>query len=140
MGIQWFAPKAKQGVEVKVTKSSIVFTESGLQKLQTIDQRFTDATHVRLGWDGDRNLVAVAPAAETEKGHFKVGRRGRNQSSRTVNAAKFFEAFELTLDGVESAILQGEDGVAVFQLGTPAVAASSAPVRRRRGRAPKSAE
>lgn len=134
MGIKWFAPKAKQGAEVKVTKSSIVFTESGLQKLQAIDQRFADATHVRLGWDGDRNLVAVAPAAESEKGPFKIGRRGRNQNSRTVNAAKFFEAFELTPDGVESAFLTAEDGVAVFQLGAP----SDAPApRRRRGRAPK---
>src|SRR5580700_8851710 len=136
MGIEWLAPKAKQGVEVKVTKSSIVFTECGLEKLQTIDQRFADATHVRLGWDGERGLVAVAPASDSEKGQFKIGRRGRNQASRTVNAAKFFEAFALAPNGLAAAgaVLEGEDGIAVFRLAGAPAAVDAAPVRRRRGR------
>ena len=139
MSINWYSPKAKQGAEVKVTKSSIVFTEAGLQKLQTIDARFADCTHIRLGWDVDRGLVAVTPAPEGEKGYFKIGRRGRNQSTRTVNAAKFFEAFGLLPESVSGAdrVLSAEDGIALFRLSATAEVAK--PARRQR-RVPKAAE
>jgi len=140
MGINWYAPKAKQGAEVKVTKAGIVFTEAGMQKLQSIDPRFADCTHVRLGWDEGRGLVAVSPAPDGEKGYFKIGRRGRNQNSRTVNASKFFEAFGLTLESAtgRDTLLSSEDGIALFRLNTPVEAI--APTRRRRGRAPKTTE
>jgi len=140
MGINWYAPKAKQGAEVKVTKAGIVFTEAGMQKLQSIDPRFGDCTHVKLGWDPDRGLVAVTPAPEGEKGYFKIGRRGRNQSSRTVNAAKFFEVFGLIPENSAGGdtLLSAEDGIALFRLKAPLEVA--APARRRRGRAPRALE
>lgn len=140
VGIRWYAPKLRQAAEVKVTKSSIVFTESGVARLHAIDPRFAEVTHVRLGWDSERGLVAVAPAPEGEKGHFKIGRRGRSQSSRTVNASKFFEAFALTpASGISTdCALIAEDGVALFRLNLPAAApVGDGPPRRRRGRAPK---
>jgi len=140
MGINWYAPKAKQGAEVKVTKAGIVFTEAGMQKLQSIDSRFADCSHVRLGWDPDRGMVAVSPAPDGEKGYFKIGRRGRNQSSRTVNAAKFFEVFGLIPESAagRDTLISSEDGIALFRLNAPVEVA--APARRRRGRAPKAAE
>jgi hypothetical protein len=140
MAIDWYAPKPKQSADVKVTKASIVFTEGGVQKLYSIDQRFADATHVRLGWDAQRSLIAIAPAPDGEKGHFKIGRRGRNQNSRTINAAKFFEAFALSPDETapNDPTLSSENGVAVFRLNVPQAVEAAAKPRQRRARTPKS--
>jgi hypothetical protein len=142
MTITWYAPKTKQGADVKLTKSSIVITQCGVEKLVSIDARFEHATHARLGWDADHSLVAIAPASDGEKGVFKIGRRGRDQNTRTINAAKFFQAFNLVVDSdsPNAPELSGENGVALFKLNIRGAAPSAngiAPVRRRRGRVPK---
>jgi hypothetical protein len=142
MGIMWYAPRAKQGVDVKLTKSSIVITQSGVEKLVSIDSRFENATHAKLGWDADHSLVAIAPAADGEKGVFKIGRRGRDQNTRTINGAKFLQAFNLVVDpdAPNAPELSGENGVAVFKLNIRGAVPSTngiAPIGRRRGRIPK---
>jgi hypothetical protein len=141
MTISWYSPKPKQTAEVKVTKSSIVLTMTGMEKLASIDAQFIDATSVKLGWDADRNLVAIAPAQDGEKGVFKVGRRGRSQGNRTINAAKFFDLFGLVPDDASPNIpvLSDEGGIATFKLNVRGVAnaGAAAPVRKRRGRVPK---
>ncbi|MGO8671260.1 MAG: hypothetical protein ACLQVD_07860 [Capsulimonadaceae bacterium] len=140
MGFTWYSPKSKQIVDVKVTKSSIVITDTGLSKLASIIPGFNQAGTVKLGWDPDRGLVAIAPTAEEDKGGFKIARRGRSQSSRTINAAKFFEAFSITVDedAPNEPELIPEEGAGVFKLNVRAASLNGATtVRRRRGRQPR---
>lgn len=139
MPINWFAPKPKQTADVKITKTSIVLTESGNAKIAEINNAFADTTQVKLGWDPERNLIAIAPASADDKGAFKLSRRGRSQNTRNISADKFFQAFGLVLDEASNngAELFGEDGVALFSVVVQP--AGAVPVRKKRGRVPKSA-
>jgi hypothetical protein len=140
MPITWFAPKPKQTADVKITKTSIVITESGNNKLVEINNRFSEINQVKLGWDPERSLVAIAPSTDEDKGLFKLSRRGRSQSTRNIGADKFFQEFGLVPDetannGTE---LFGEGGVALFKV-VPKPAGTIG-ARKKRGRVPKSAQ
>jgi len=130
MAIAWFATAAKQGADVKITNNNITVTSSGLEKLREINPAFENAGNVLLGWDSDEQLVAIAPS-DASANAFKFGKRGRTQTSRTVNAAKLFEAFGVPANGVTDGVIKNVDGVAVFSLTAPK---EVAPVRRGRGR------
>lgn len=143
MPISWYSSKPKQSVDVKLTKSSIVITDSGVGKLLDIDPRFDDATHVKLGWDQEDHLIAIAPAGDNDKDVFKIGRRGRSKTNRTINAAKFYEHFGLTIndDSLDDAVLRSVNGTATFKIKLPQLDVISTngavPARRHAGGRPR---
>jgi len=136
MAIKWYSPQPKPTAEVKLTNDNVTLTESGLARLRQIDSKFENAQYVRLGWDPDTHSVAITPAEELSTDSFKFGRRGRTQTSRTVNAGRLFASFGIAAPEASLADgkLRTQDGVAVFSLNI----GGNAPVKRRRGRRPKS--
>jgi hypothetical protein len=136
MAIKWYSPLPKATAEVKLTNDNVTLTEAGLARLRQIDSRFENAQYVRLGWDPDTHSVAITAADELAADSFKFGRRGRTQTSRTVNAGRLFASFGITAS--EATLTDGklrtQDGMAVFGLNI----GGAAPIKRRRGRRPKS--
>src|ERR1700722_5614831 len=96
MAFDWYTPKTRATDDVKVSGTTITITEVGLSKLTEIDPGFHSAEFVSLGWDAQKNLLGISPLHGSKTGAFKFGLRGRSKTSRTISAARFFEAFGVT--------------------------------------------
>jgi len=141
MAFDWYDPKTKNSEDVKVSGTTITVTEAGLEKLSKIDPAFDTAGFVALGWDGQKNLLGLIPTSASSPGGFKFGLRGRSKTTRTVSAARFFEAYHIpAVPGKETATIQTIDGVAAIALTSIKSAPGSELVEdspKRRGRKPK---
>jgi hypothetical protein len=124
LAIQWYstaAAPAAQQTDYKISKSTIVLSEQGQGKLP-------DGIAVKLGYDADRNVIAIAPASEGDKTAFKLARRGRG-TQQQITAKKLFQRFGIqSVDGIEGNF-EETDGVLFASL---AGSGSGAPKRRRR--------
>ncbi|BDI34424.1 hypothetical protein CCAX7_64750 [Capsulimonas corticalis] len=126
MAIEWYSTSAAatvQQTDYKIAKSTIVLSEQGQGKLP-------DGTSVKLGYDADRNGIAIAPASEGDKTAFKIARRGRGIQQQ-IAAKKLFQRFGI--DPIANAVegnFEEIDGVIFASL-----SGSGAPKRRRRTKA-----
>ncbi|MEO7719121.1 MAG: hypothetical protein ABIY70_23230 [Capsulimonas sp.] len=123
MALEWFTTQApqQQKSDYKIAKSTIVITESGLNKLPS------GAALVKLGYDAERNVIAIAPAEPGDKTTFKLARRGRG-AQHQITAKKLFERFTIapfakSIDGNFEV-----EGDVIFA----SLMGGDAPVRRRR--------
>ena len=125
MALEWFTTQApqQQQTDYKISKSTLVITDSGISKIPE------GTTLVKLGYDSDRSVIAIAPAAAGEKGAFKLARRGRG-TQHQITAKKLFERFAIApfTDSVDGNF--EVDGDVIFA----SLAGSGAPIRRRRRR------
>jgi hypothetical protein len=143
MTFEWYDPKTKNGEDAKISGTTITFTETGLTRLNQVNPSFETAGYVVLGWDSQRSLVGLAPASENISGAFKFGLRGRSKLTRTISAARFFDAYRIpAIEGKELAAIQVIDGVAAIPLHSAqskiGSTSDSDELPKRRGRKPKS--
>jgi hypothetical protein len=96
MAFDWYTPKTRATEDVKISGTTITITEAGLARLTEIDPAFHSAEYVSLGWDTQKSLLGMSPLHSAKTGAFKFGLRGRSKTSRTISAARFFEAFGIT--------------------------------------------
>jgi hypothetical protein len=142
MAFDWYDPKTKNNEDVKVSGTTITVTEAGLAKLSKIDPAFATAGFVALGWDVQKNLLGLVPASASSPGGFKFGLRGRSKTTRTISAARFFDAYRIpAVPGKETTAIQAIDGVAAIALtsvkSVPGSNAFVEDIPKRRGRKPK---
>ncbi|BDI33970.1 hypothetical protein CCAX7_60210 [Capsulimonas corticalis] len=126
MPIEWYATAAAptaQQTDYKISKSTIVLSEQGQGKLP-------DGAAVKLGYDAERNVIAIAPATDGDKTAFKISRRGRG-TQQQITAKKLFQRFGITpVEGGIEGSFEEADGILIASL-----ASTGAPKRRRRTKA-----
>jgi hypothetical protein len=142
MAFDWYDPKTINSEDVKVSGTTITVTETGLTRLGEIDPAFATTGYVALGWDSQKNLLGIVPTSSTSPGGFKFGLRGRSKTTRTISAARFFDAYGIpAVPGKESAPVQVIDGVAAITLSASksghGITSISGESPKRRGRKPK---
>ena len=127
-----FEVESKPTIDVRLSANGITINQSSLSTFN-----LGSSDYVNLYWDGDSQLIGIAPSSKEDKSAFKISQRGRGQGSKFIAANKFFDKFGISGDSTVASGLKDVDGLAAFEINLPSIVAAQPYTGKRRGRKPK---